>query len=398
VPRLPGFLRPFYPYLQPAYVHLNGYVSPATIRLSRGLLPTGVVETMEEAAATSGGRSVQARAPETIVRPPFVGWPEAMPPLEPATDTDIPRLAVAELPGGRVLGRSRALITGHNDLVNELSLYFGTTRPRQHPIFANPFPGQPAELAGRLGLLASRGDVNYYHFLIDVIPRIGVLEQAPEIEMPERWYVPATTRFQRELLDLMGITEERRIDADAVPHIKAECLVVPSLPSVVKEKNPPWVVEFLRRRLMAGMEPPSQRRPIYITRTAGVNNRAVVGEDRLIDVLKERGFDVVDPALLSVKDQIFTFASASVIVSPHGAALANLVFATPGTPVVELFPASSVLPDYWRLASSNGLPYRYLSTWAKRSRSNRGKAIVSDIEVDLDVLGAMLDELGTPSV
>jgi capsular polysaccharide biosynthesis protein len=394
MPRLPAPLRPLYPYLQPAYVHLNRYLAPVTVRLSRGVLPTGIAWTLEEAASRSGGTCTEARAPETIVRPPFEGWPADLLPLEPATDTDIPRLAVAELPDGRVLGRSRALITGRGDLVQELSLYFGTTHPRQHPVFTNPFPGPAHHVKGRLGLLASRGDVNYYHFLIDVIPRLGVLEQAPGIERPEQWYVPATTRFQRELLDLVGIDEAHRIDADTVPHVRADCLVVPSLPSVVKEKNPPWVVEFLRRTLLTAVNhddttPPARK--LYITRTAGSNNRAVVNEPRLTGYLSERGFDIVDPATLSVADQIRTFASAELIVSAHGAALANLVFATPGAEVIELFPPSSVLPDYWRLASSAGVTYRYLSTWAK-VRSNRGKTIVSDIEVDLSALGDLLDQ------
>jgi capsular polysaccharide biosynthesis protein len=394
LPRLPAPLRPLYPYLQPAYVHLNRVIAPATIRLSRGLLPTGTVWTMEEAAETSGGRCVEARPPETIVRPPFLGWPADMQPLEPATDTEIPRLAVTELPGGRVLGRSRALITGRGDLVWELSHYFGTTHPRQHPVFTNPFPGPPHEVEGRLGLLASRGDVNYYHFLIDVLPRLGVLEQAPDVEMPQRWYVPAQTKFQRQLLDMMGITEDVRINADEVPHVRAECLVVPSLPSIVKEKNPPWVVEYLRRRLMKDVEPPTERRPLYITRSAGTNNRAVVDEPKLIDFLKDRGFDVIDPSQLTVADQIRAFASASVIVSPHGAALANLVFATPGATVIELFPPSSVLPDYWRLAASAGVTYRYLSTWSRHGHYQRSKTIVTDIEVDLAALAAALDEVG----
>jgi capsular polysaccharide biosynthesis protein len=394
MPRLPAPLRPLYPYLQPAYLRMNRVIAPATTRLSRGLLPTGLVQSMEEAAETSGGRCVEARAPETISRPPFVGWPSDMPPLEAATDTEIPRLAVAELPDGRVLGRSRALITGRGDLVWELSHYFGTTHPRQHPVFTNPFPGPPHEVQGRLGLLASRGDVNYYHFLIDVLPRLGVLEQAPDIEMPERWYVPVQTRFQRQLLEMFGITEDVRINADEVPHVRAECLVVPSLPSVVKEKNPPWVVEYLRRRLMKDVEVPAVRRPLYITRSAGANNRAVVDEAKLIDFLKDRDFDVVDPSELTVVDQIRAFAGASVIVSPHGAALANLVFATPGATVIELFPPSSVLPDYWRLASSAGVTYRYLSSWS-RGWNNRSKAIVTDIEVDLPALTTMLDEVET---
>jgi capsular polysaccharide biosynthesis protein len=250
---------------------------------------------------------------------------------------------------------------------------------------------------GRLGVLASRGDHNYYHFLIDVMPRVGVLEQAPDIAPPARWYVPASTPVQREFLDLMGITAEHRIDSDEVLHVQAECLVVPGLPSVVKEKNPPWVVQFLRSRLMKDALPPpvDHRHPVYVLRTAGANNRAVRNQPAVLRRLERRGFEIIDPSTLTAAQQIESFRSASVVVSAHGAALANLVFASPGSAVVELFPAGGVLPDYWRLASSAGLTYRYLSSWNRRSRPvNRSKLIVRDIEVDIRALDYLLDELG----
>jgi hypothetical protein len=59
--------------------------------------------------------------------------------------------------------------------------------------------------------------------------------------------------------------------------------------------------------------------------------------------------------------------------------------------VIELFPAGQVLPDYWRLASSAGVHYRYLSAWPEGGSHSRSTAIVSDIEVDLAALEAMLD-------
>jgi len=249
-------------------------------------------------------------------------------------------------------------------------------------------------VGGRLGVLASRGDRNYYHFLIDVLPRLGVLEQASGVEPPDIWYVPTQAQFQRDLLDLFGITTDHRIDSDDFPHVRADCLVVPGLPSLIGEKNPPWVVDFLRQRLLKTIPPENVRRPIYVARSAGANNRAVVNESALIEMLSERDFTVLDPGEMSVAEQIESFAGASIIVSPHGAALANLAFASPGSTVIELFPPGSVLPDYWRLASSvPGLSYRYLSDWPKASSRNRPIAIVSDIEVDLDVLASMLDEL-----
>jgi capsular polysaccharide biosynthesis protein len=148
---------------------------------------------------------------------------------------------------------------------------------------------------------------------------------------------------------------------------------------------------------MKGIAPPrsEDRRRIYITRTAGAHNRAVVNEPELMRQLERRGFEIVDPSTLSATGQIEIFSSASVIVCGHGAALANLVFAPPGAAVVELFPAGDVLPDYWRLASSAGVTYRYLSAWPPAGRkSHRGRAIVSDIDVNLTALGTMLDQLG----
>ncbi|HKC29019.1 MAG TPA: glycosyltransferase family 61 protein, partial [Jatrophihabitans sp.] len=128
--------------------------------------------------------------------------------------------------------------------------------------------------------------------------------------------------------------------------------------------------------------------------------RSIVNEAELLRLLDDRGFVSVDPGQLSVKEQIRAFGTASVIVAPHGAALANLIFARPGAAVVELFPQGCLLPDYWRLASSvAGLRYRYVSSLGgpgnRSNRSNRSRAatIVSDIEVDVAAVAATLSEL-----
>jgi capsular polysaccharide biosynthesis protein len=352
---------------------------------------------MEDAAATSGGRCVLARPVELIERGEPAGLPQGLPALEATDDGPIGRVAVAELPGGRVLGPHRAVITGANDIVWEISWYFGTKRPREHPVFMNPFPAPPLEVSGRLGVLASRGDSNYYHFLNDALPRLSVLEQAGEIAPVDRWYVPAGLPFQRELLDRMGLGPDRIIDASEHPHVRAEMLVVPGPPAMT-EKNPPWVSAFLRERLMSTPGAPPNGRPIYVTRGASGNNRDILNEAAVQALLTARGFQIIDPGQMSVADQITTFAQAPVIVSAHGAALANLAFAAGGTALIEIFPAGCVLPDYWRMAAGiPGMTYRYLSDWPTSKRLNRQTAIVTDIVVDLVGLEALLDEVTATS-
>ena len=400
--RLPPRLRSRFPELKKAYTAGTRAVAPATrlvSKVSGGWLPTGVALTMEDAAARSGGTCVTARPLELVSRPAALGHPAGHPAYAPVVGQEIPRVAVAELPRGRVLGDKSAVITGSNELVHEISLYFGTTRPLEHPLFLQPFPGPPTEVAGRLGVLASRGDTNYYHFMVDVLPRLGVLAMT-DVAPPDRWYVPTSMSFQRELLALAGLPAEQLLDRDTHPHVRAEVLVVPGLPAT-HVLNPAWVTGWLRERILpnalAGGDGTPGPERIYITRGAAVNNRRVVDEDKVVARLEQRGFVSVDPSKYSVAEQIRIFAGARRIVSAHGAGLTNFIFSPPRSGVVELMPNAPVLQDcYWTLSRTvPGLSYRYLvgepGTGSDRVDLNAG--LVSDITIDGDALERLLDDL-----
>jgi capsular polysaccharide biosynthesis protein len=205
--------------------------------------------------------------------------------------------------------------------------------------------------------------------------------------------VPRGTRFQRELLELWGIGPEQVVDASAVAHVRAEQLVVPGVPSLI-ERNPPWVAQLLRHRLCPPDLARVPGRHLYLTRGTARNNRVVENEAEVLALLEPLGFTSVDPGALSVADQIRTFAEADVIVAPHGAALANLVFCSPGAAVVELFPAMSFVADYWKMASGvTGLEYRYLSGAGTPVGTTRAEFVVADITVDLPRLEAVVGEL-----
>jgi capsular polysaccharide biosynthesis protein len=214
--------------------------------------------------------------------------------------------------------------------------------------------------------------------------------------MPERWYVPTRAGFQRELLTMVGIKDDQIVDADEHPHVQADVLVVPGLPANMV-LNPPWVVEYLRGRLLptdVTLGP-----PIYVTRGNQRNNRRIVNEAQVRAELEQRGFAFVDPGAMSVAEQIRAFAAAPVIVGAHGAGLANIMFARSGAAVVELFPGGAVLPDcYWTLARGvPGLRYRYLVAPGGSSRRDYNPALVSDIDVDLGALRRLLDGLSEPA-
>jgi hypothetical protein len=395
-------LRPLWPKLKVVHRASTQAAAPVTGQLSRlagGYLPRRSVERLEQAAAETSGSIWEVRPEQHLNRAIPQGEPVRHHTFLGELDESTPRQAVAELPGGRVMNPHRPVIDGVGALVEEVSTYWGTLNWRQHPMFWHPFSGPPEEVPGRLAVLAGRGDHSYYHFLLDILPRLATLD-APGVPEPDRWYVPLQHGFQRQILELAGFLPGPEIvDADLVPHVRAESLLVPTFPDN-HLRTPPWTVEFIRRRLRDPALELVPGRRIYVTRGRERNNRIVTNEPELMEMLGNLGFTMVDPGSLSVADQIRTFAEAECIVGPHGGGLASLAFASPGASVVELFAPDYVATCYWKLAECvPGLEYRYLVAAGEPPRNGLMNGSGSDITVDLTALSRVLDSLptGAPS-
>ena len=101
------------------------------------------------------------------------------------------------------------------------------------------------------------------------------------------------------------------------------------------------------------------------------------------------------PARIPVAEQIRMFAEAESIVGPHGAALTNLLFASPGASVIELFAPDYVEGSYWKLVDC--VPGVSTATcWGPGRRpapAGRRSRVMSDITVDLAALTRALDSL-----
>jgi hypothetical protein len=394
--RLPAPLRPAWPLAKAAYTRSTRAVAPLTgqlSRLNRGYLPRRGAPLVDDSVARSEGRMWVARPEERLDR--------AVPPGDPARHQTfvgeasevVPRVAIGELLGGRVLGPHRAVIDGGGAMIEEFSMYWGTSSWREHPIFWHPFTDAPLDVEGSLGVLATRGDHSNYHFLLDVLPRLAIME-TPGVPTPDRWYAPLQRGFQREILELAGFLPAADVvDSDLVTHVRADTLIVPGLPDA-ELRTPPWTVPFIRERLLPSDLERVPGRRIYVTRGRERHNRTVTNEEDVVAFLADRGFTVVDPGTMPVAEQIRTFAEAEWIVAPHGAALTNLAFASPGASVIELFAPDYVQGCYWKLADCvPGLGYRYLLGAGRGPRGGRMNGVMSDITIELPALERALDAL-----
>jgi capsular polysaccharide biosynthesis protein len=194
---------------------------------------------------------------------------------------------------------------------------------------------------------------NYFHWLLDALPRIGLLEDAGEAVHP--LVVPEPLRrFQLESLEALGYPVDR-LTPYAGGQLEPDVLLWPSPAAHIGHPTRP-AVEWLRRRLTRSAR--AGRRRLYVSRK-GQATRAVVNEDELAAALAPYGFERVLPDELSFAAQVALFAEAELIVGPHGAGLANMVFAR-GASICEVLHPDRRNACFYRLSCAAGHDYRYV--------------------------------------
>jgi capsular polysaccharide biosynthesis protein len=114
-----------------------------------------------------------------------------------------------------------------------------------------------------------------------------------------------------------------------------------------------------------GIRPSGERKRIYISR-AKASKRKLLNEAELTAILSRYGFRSVELESMKVADQIRLFASADIVVGPHGAGLTNLMFCRPGTKVIELFSPNHMHTCYPVISNHMGLDHYYLVGVGKR--------------------------------
>jgi capsular polysaccharide biosynthesis protein len=397
--RLPAPLQPAFPQLKKAHRLATRRIGAVTRRTSAlagdRAVPVTATDTAEE-TATLEPESVTfhlAGPAEKLRRPMPVGTPPDHWFFGQRLDLDVPRRFTLELTGGSVVGNYAAHITRGGVLDFETSPYFGIDGWREHPLFLRPRLPRSQHVPGTLLSLATRGSWgNYYHWVMDTLPRLGILrESMPEARF-DALFVNATTPYHRQFLALLGLEDVPHVEPTKHVAVRADRLLVPSLPNN-HTIAPTWTTSWLRDAFPPETTSDKPAR-IYVTRGHRAHTRRVTNEDEVLAALPS-DFVVVDPGTLSAREQIDTFAAASVVVAPHGAALTNLVFASPGVRVLELFAPEYLNPGYWSIVSNlSETRYRYLvGRGADPGPDSPMNDVMADITVDLHQLADSFDDL-----
>lgn len=269
------------------------------------------------------------------------------------------------------------IVPGHNLLpvdakTGRLLAYYGTTEVN----WGIAFPG-----FSRLKRVRLKGAAwaippvkNHFHLLVEhILPVVDML--LAERERLAR--NPLTVIAQRDLplleavakiLKRLGIAiafEEARPFATYAPEQYLFCKPVAA--SVEHFYAYPEAVGLLREAFPdRGAALPSR---LYVPRT-GTRIRRLIGETDLIARLTERGFVSFTAHRDNPEEQIARFMAAREIVSVHGAALTNIVWAEPGARVVEIFPSNARKTTYLHMASLHDHAYSHVSGGSENERQD----------------------------
>jgi len=230
----------------------------------------------------------------------------------------------------------------------------------------------------------------YFHWMTEIVPRLQVLIEAGLDVLPILMR-PAPHAFQRQSLEWLGV--EPWFVEEGLVHVPRA--VVPSFPIHPKRggRYSPELIDratdFRARSVPRRTDATPTR--IYVSR-GDAAKRKVANEAELETMLRAAGFECLTLSERALDEQIHLFTHAEVIVAQHGAGLTNIMFARPGTRVVELYPRGFMAPSpYWTLASLAGLDYTMvICDVDPGTDARRGGVANADLLVDVTALGRLL--------
>jgi capsular polysaccharide biosynthesis protein len=255
---------------------------------------------------------------------------------------------VAELRQGRSFGRHGCVIGPDGQAVRETGFNLdGSVLISKAPISrwrlrywrkrwegdvtTRPWLPAPQRVEGRVAVLNAPCCHNYYHWLIDILPRLEALRTARCVA--DYYLVDCLSPFQRSVLDSLGIAPAQLIQPHCRLLLEADVLLAPSPPS-------PTCLQRFGSRLLEALGVTAngaERRRIFISR-AKARRRTLVNESTVRTMLQAKGFEIHSMEDYPLAKQARLVHEAEIVVATHGAGLANLLFARPGTQVVEIVP------------------------------------------------------------
>lgn len=263
-------------------------------------------------------------------------------------------------------------------------------------------PRLKKKIKGRVFNLAqgASGHSNYSHWLLDMLPKLKLYSELYNFKNSDFLYLNKLNNFQKTTLNLLDLNNINFIDSKKFRHLVCDDLVSVQHPTYFKgyildqaQFVPKWIVNWLRDSYLEKAIKINCKEKIFIDRSESLFKHCqIINHKETINFLKDKGFEILKLENFDFKEQVYIFKNASVIISAHGAGLANLCFSKKNCKVIEIKPSKPGYAHqnkvYERISQINNLDYVLYSTPYKIDEKSNG-----DIFVNTKVLNDYLNGL-----
>jgi capsular polysaccharide biosynthesis protein len=281
---------------------------------------------------------------------------------------------------------------------------FQTDFVRRHERHVAMVKRKPCERLDRGVFLGGNGSFNYYHWMIEILPKLQHIEQLGheyrEFPLLVSEDVAHIETFA-QALDLLAPGRPRIVLKSSTSYLVEDLLYISAAngcPFNIRSGHQVRVsdfqvrrstIEFLRQRTgCVGRESRAGLR-LFLARPS---IRRCYNQDEVFALLRSRGFISVALEELTWSEQIDLISSAEAIVGASGAAWTNVIFCSPGTKCLSWIPAEvDEFSSYSALASFVGADMRYVTY--KAGVSSTMELYSADYQVSVDWIEETLDAL-----
>lgn len=338
------------------------------------------------------GELVWAYSPETVLNTSFLDGEDL---ARFSATVNFPETGVLSLENGLISekglvyddsGKTRFLELSRFSSIEELSKH-----KKEMTIFQNMRLGSSCKLdnikyvRGRaLNLHTLFGNFNFCHGFLDVASLLNTahlvgidFQNYDYYVVPENSFSLTKDLFKRLKLDRKKFlyAGQLKIDAKIEPReysLMFDRLDTPSFDGMC-DYYAPGAFNFLRHIYNVGDQ--HKKRRIYLSRED--KNRGVVNEQDLLELLEYYGFEILYGGHQLDIPRIMS--EASVVLGAHGAAMANCVFCTKQSTLIDLMPKNYAYPYYVSLANSVGFKYHLVISKIIKGAEEKKWQIVADI-------------------
>ena len=299
-----------------------------------------------------------------------------------------------EMSNGRVFTDNieNVSIISNNKLLDKFSyqqIKGNLVSSKRNQVISTGTPKLIIKIKKNIAILAqgASGYNNYAHFLFDIIPKIKLISLAIDLKKIDYFYFSKLNKYQKDIFKIIGVDKKKIIDSNKYRHLQCKKIYGVSHPyyskgtfSYAQSLMPAWIVYYLKKKFLKYKKSTNTFKKIFIDRSdSKLRHCKLINNNEIKYFLKSKGFKILKLSNLNFRNQVNIFNNAEIIVGPHGAGFANLVFCKKKTKVIELKPKNHPNRVYKRISSINKLDYKLIEL--KHIKNNKKGDIILKKEI-----------------